>query len=82
MKTTVRIPWTRDNDNMYKCNEVCAWATEMFGLPGDRYFCHANVNYMEYVFTSNKDALLMSLRWNAQIVTEQELAVEFVGARL
>lgn len=82
MKTTVRIPWSRNADNLVKWTDVCCWATEKFGLPGDRYLCHANVNYMEYVFISSKDALLMSLRWNAQIITEQELAVEFVGARL
>jgi hypothetical protein len=82
MTSTVRIPWNRDRDNEYRWNEVCVWVTELFGLPGDRYLRHANVNYIEYVFTSNKDALLMSLRWNAQIITEQELTVEFVGSRL
>jgi hypothetical protein len=57
-------------------NEVCAWAIERFGLPGDRFQTHANVEYMEFNFKSNKDALLMALRWNAEIVPDGQLAVE------
>jgi hypothetical protein len=60
-------------------NEVCGWAIEYFGLPGDRFTTCANVNYMDFIFKSNKDALLMSLRWNAQIVSDDELTVELVG---
>jgi hypothetical protein len=76
MSSTVRIPWSRDFDNEYKWNEVCAWAIEYFGLPGDRFQTHANVIYMDFVFKSNKDALLMALKWNASIVPEDQLAVE------
>jgi hypothetical protein len=80
MTSTVRIAWSRDFDNEYKWNEVCAWAIEYFGLPGDRFQTHASVVYMDFVFKSNKDALMMSLMWNAPIVTDDELAVEFVGS--
>jgi hypothetical protein len=79
MSSTVRIPWSREFDNEYKWNEVCAWAIEYFGLPGDRFQTHANVNYMDFVFKSNKDALVMALNWNASIVSNDELAVELVG---
>jgi len=79
MSSTVRIPWSREHDNVYKYNEVCAWAIERFGLPGDRFQTHANVNYMDFVFNSNKDALLMSLMWNAPIVPDNDLTVEYVG---
>lgn len=82
MTTTVRINWQRNFDNKQTWCDVSAWAVERFGLPGDRYICHANVNYMEFIFDEPKDALIMSLCWNAPIVTEQELAVEFVGSRL
>ena len=82
MTSTVRIYWNREYDNESMWNEVCAWAIEYFGLPGDRFTTHANVNYMEFVFNSDKDALLMSLRWNAQIITEEELTVQFVGSLL
>jgi hypothetical protein len=57
-------------------NEVCAWAIEYFGLPGDRFSTAANVDYMEFHFNSPKDALLMSLRWNAEMVPNEQKTVE------
>lgn len=82
MASTMRIDWVRDADNEYMWNEVCAWAIEYFGLPGDRFTFHANVNYMEFVFKSPKDALLMCLRWNGRMVTEQELTTEFISSKV
>jgi hypothetical protein len=79
MTSTVRIDWSRDFDNEYAWNEACAWAIEHFGLPGDRFETHASVNYMEFIFKSNKDALLMAIRWNARIVPDDELTVEAVS---
>lgn len=79
MSSTVRIPWSSEFDNETKWNEVCAWAIEYFGLPGDRFQTQANVNYMDFLFKSNKDALMMALRWNARIVPDDELTVEHVG---
>ena len=76
MSSTVRIHWSREYDNESMWNEVCAWAIEYFGLPGDRFQTHANVDYMEFVFRSNKDALIMALRWNAEIVPNNQLAIE------
>ena len=82
MSSTVRIPWNRKFDNEQMWNEVCAWAIEYFGLPGDRFQTHANVNYMDFVFKSNKDALVMALRWNAEIIPEEQLTVEYIGSLL
>ena len=79
MASTVRIPWTREFDNEYRWNEVCARAIEMFGLPGDRFTTSANVNYMDFTFNSNKDALMFALEHNGRIVPEDELTVELVG---
>lgn len=79
---TVRIPWSKERDNEYKWNEVCAWAIDRFGLPGDRFCCHANIDYMDFIFDSNKDALMMSLMWNGRVVTDDELTVEHVGKYL
>jgi hypothetical protein len=76
MSSTVRIPWSRDTDNEYRWNEVCARAIEMFGLPGDRFETHANVHYMDFVFKSNKDALMFAIEHNGQIVPDNHLAVE------
>jgi len=82
MTTTVRIKWDRMLDNLKMWNSATIWAVEYFGLPGSRWAGRANVEYMEFVFKDSKDALVMSLRWNAPIVNEQESTVEFVGARL
>lgn len=79
MSSTVRIPWDRNYDNEYKWNKVCARAIEMFGLPGDRFETHANVHYMDFVFKSNKDALIFAIEHNGQIVPNEELTVEFIG---
>ena len=79
MSSTVRIPWSREMDNKYRWNEVCAWAIEYFGLPGDRFQTHANVNFMDFIFKSNKDALIMSLQWNAKIIPNEDLTVDHVG---
>lgn len=79
MSSTVRISWSREFDDRQRWNDVCAWAIERFGLPGDRFQSHANVNYMDFVFKSNKDALLMALMWNAPIVPNDDLTVEHVG---
>jgi hypothetical protein len=82
MTSTVRIAWNRKFDNKQMWNDVSAWAIEYFGLPGDRYHCRANVYHMDFIFKSNKDALLMALMWNAPIVTDDELTVEFVGSMI
>ena len=79
MSSTVRIAWSREFDNNEKWNNVCAWAVEHFGLPGDRFQTHANVNYMDFIFISNKDALMMALMWNASIVPDDDLTVEHVS---
>jgi hypothetical protein len=64
----VKIHWSRKFENEQIWNDVCAWAIEYFGLPGDRFETQANVEYMEFIFKSRKDALLMSLRWNAELL--------------
>jgi len=79
MSSTVRIPWDRNYDNEYKWNKVCARAIEMFGLPGNRFETHANVHYMDFIFKSNKDALIFDIEHNGQIVPNEELTVEFIG---
>jgi hypothetical protein len=79
MSSTVRIPWSREHDNEYKWNEVCARAIEMFGLPGDRFTTSANVNYMDFNFKSNKDALMFAIEHNGQIVSDNQHAMEYVG---
>jgi hypothetical protein len=69
----VKIHWSREFENEKMWNEVCIWAIEYFGLPGDRFETRANVNYMEFIFKSPKDALLMALRWNAELLEPADL---------
>jgi hypothetical protein len=76
MSSTVRIPWSREYDNAYKWNEVCARAIEMFGLPGDRFETHAHINHMDFVFKSNKDALMFAIEHNGSIVPDEQLTIE------
>lgn len=79
MATTVRIYWKRLSSDEVQWNEVCARAIEMFGLPGDRYATHAYINHMDFIFNSEKDAIMFSIEHNGRIIHGNELAVEAVG---
>jgi hypothetical protein len=74
MSSTVRIPWDRNYDNEYRWNEVCARAIEVFGLPGDRFITHANIHCMDFIFKSNKDALMFAIEHNGQIVPDENFS--------
>jgi hypothetical protein len=79
MATTIRIDWERETTNEKYWNEVCARCIEMFGLPGGRYFTHAYVDYMEFIFNSEKDAIMFGIEHNGRIIHDNELAIEAVG---
>ena len=74
MSSTVRIHWDRNYDNEYRWNEVCARAIEVFGLPGDRFITHANIHCMDFIFKSNKDALMFAIEHNGQIVPDENFS--------
>lgn len=76
---TVRIRWRRDQDNISLWNEILSWAETYFGPLGERFKITANVNYADFIFYDKNDALMACLRWNGQIVTDDELAVETVS---
>jgi hypothetical protein len=63
----VVIPWSSKLDTVSAWNEICAQGMEMFGLPGHRYITDANVNDMTWWFRSEKDALLMTLKFSEQL---------------
>lgn len=75
MTSIVKISWSRQFDNEKMWNEVCAWAIEYFGLPGYRFKTRVNVECMEFIFDDPNDALMMSLRWNAPILSAAETLV-------
>ena len=58
----VRIPW-RHNDTISRWDEVCIWAIEQFGLPGQRYTTHPTADYMVFLFENSRDAVCFTLKW-------------------
>ena len=82
MSSTVRVPWNRDSDNGTYWREVCTWAIKYFGAPGDRFQICTNVNFMDFAFESNKDALLMAVRWGGQIIPDEQLTIDYVGSMM
>lgn len=57
----VRLNW--DNQSIPWWNEVCAWALEHFGLPGDRFMYHPFRDYMEFHFRHSDDRLIFVTAW-------------------
>jgi hypothetical protein len=58
--TTINIPWTK-GDTVSNWDEVCAWAIENFGLPGDRYMTRCSEHSMDFIFNDEKDAVFFAL---------------------
>lgn len=61
--TPVELKWEKGKDTSYFWNEACAWAVENFGLPGDNYVTHPEVDNMLFLFKHREHAMLMTLRW-------------------
>lgn len=59
----VKITWTLGQDSDEWWNEVCAWALEEFGLPGQRFVTELTEDYMVFKFKDKEDAAVMVLRW-------------------
>jgi hypothetical protein len=36
---------------------------KQFGLPGDKFTTHATVDYMDFYFDNERDAILFELTW-------------------
>ena len=62
MTYPVTINW-HSRPSMSKWNEICAWAVDHFGLPGDRYKTEIDENQMTWAFVDKEDQLLMILAW-------------------
>jgi hypothetical protein len=59
----VRIFWDIGDTNE-SWDQAAVWAIEQFGLPGDRYVCEVNKDWMEYKFQEPRDATIFVLRWS------------------
>lgn len=58
---TVRISWeSKDDDRTW--DKACIYALETFGLPGDKFECHSNEEWMDFEFKNEKDALAFLMR--------------------
>jgi hypothetical protein len=61
--TKVVLEWAKNRDSIPIWDEICAWAIENFGLPGNRFEWHPTEDYMEFLFYDEKDAIHFELRW-------------------
>lgn len=59
----VKVNWILGQDTTEWWNQVCIWAIEEFGLPGDKYKTELTEDYMIFDFNKKEDAALMLLRW-------------------
>ena len=55
----VNLPWT--GQGQFWWNEACADVLEVFGLPGDRFTSHPEMDNMTFLFKSEKDAELCKI---------------------
>lgn len=58
---TVRLSWESKDDNR-TWDKACIYAIETFGLPGDKFECHSNEEWMDFEFKDAKDALAFLMR--------------------
>jgi hypothetical protein len=61
----VTVPWQSQTN--YWWNEICANIIEHFGLPGGRYVTEVNEEYMKFIFSDDRDALLCKIMISDQI---------------
>lgn len=62
--TSIRLEWRQGTDTTEAWNDICIWAIEQFGLPGNRFTWHATESHMDFDFTDEKDAVHFMLRWS------------------
>jgi hypothetical protein len=61
--STVRLPWETGRNNTEAWNDICCWAIEEFGLPGNRFTWKPTEDYMDFIFNDERDAMVFILRW-------------------
>ena len=62
--TSVKLDWRQGTDTSEAWNDICIWAIEQFGLPGNRFTWHAKHDCMLFDFTDEQDAIHFMLRWS------------------
>ncbi len=56
---SVIVPF-KNQDNLW-WNETCIKVLEIFGLPGNRFDYHPDVDYMKFTFKTAEDAFLCKI---------------------
>ena len=79
MAITIEVPWTDPYHTQLAWNELLAWTVETFGLPGERVVFHTTETWMQFVFKYEQDALLFQLKTAGRRVSNEEIAVDFIG---
>lgn len=57
-----QIRWGHHAKTETQWDQIATWGIETFGLPGDRYITHVNVNDMVWWFRDPRDQTLFVLR--------------------
>lgn len=84
MATRVRLHWNVINNPQNEhvmWNEICARAVEAFGLPGDRFRTDISHDWMDFIFVSEKDAMLFMLEHGGEVISENQTTVELVASK-
>jgi hypothetical protein len=62
-------------------NEICARACEQFGLPGNRFHTHIDHDWMDFIFISDKDAIMFMLEHGGDVISNEQTTVELVASK-
>jgi hypothetical protein len=57
----VKVVWKLGQDTSEWWDQVCIWAIEEFGLPGNKYKTELTEDYMIFSFVDAEDALMARL---------------------
>jgi len=79
MAITVQVPWSNPYDHGDRWNGLLAWTLETYGLTGGRWTYSPTADYMNFHFTDESDALMFQLKTAGRRLTNEEVAVDFVG---
>ena len=60
----VKVLWSNRMGTISAWDNVCIYAIEQFGLPGQRYVTDLSADSMIWSFSDPRDALMFRLRWS------------------
>jgi hypothetical protein len=60
----ITVKWGAGSDTLTYWDNICIYAIEQFGLPGERYVTDISADNMSWIFRSEQDALIFKLRFS------------------